>query len=532
MTNQFHYSNWWLDEIAFEDEGPSINILTMQFTTHGTSAGETITGIDGGASEDDILFGYGGNDTLTPGDGNDELHGGEGDDTLHGHQGDDIFFYESGHDFMTDSTGTDILDIDAAYALSELAFRRYTTAIYDLVIEMDGNNSITLDDQFRTAAGEWETLRMHDGSGDIAFTNIVVETFGTASNNTIQGISVGASINDIMYGLGGNDTLYGNYGNDTLHGGDGNDNLQGYDGNDVIYGGDGDDLLYGQNDDDVLYGEAGDDDLYGHGGDDLFVYSEGLDTVSGGAGTDTLHITGSVTINDMSIADYLTFDAKIVITASTDEIVVKKMRYYGNSEFETLRFDDGFETDQLPDYNNWYWGTASGETLTGTSDDNVLIGLDGADTIDAGDGADDAHGGDGADTLNGEDGDDLLHGGDGDDLLYGGDGLDTLFGGADADTFAFEAASAFNDQDVVRDFSSGDSDVIDIEDVLDGYYTHGVDDITDFVQITDDGTDSTLAIDQDGTANGSNFVAVATILGATGLTDEASLESGGVLVTH
>ena len=52
--------------------------------------------------------------------------------------------------------------------------------------------------------------------------------------------------------------------------------------------------------------------------------------------------------------------------------------------------------------------------------------------------------------------------------------------------------------------------------------------ITDFVQITDNGTDSTLSIDQNGGAD--NFVAVATILGVTGLTDEASLESSGMLV--
>jgi hypothetical protein len=47
--------------------------------------------------------------------------------------------------------------------------------------------------------------------------------------------------------------------------------------------------------------------------------------------------------------------------------------------------------------------------------------------------------------------------------------------------------------------------VIDISDVLDGYYPYGTDDITDFVQITD----RTLAIDQDGGAD--DFVAVATI---------------------
>jgi hypothetical protein len=69
----------------------------------------------------------------------------------------------------------------------------------------------------------------------------------------------------------------------------------------------------------------------------------------------------------------------------------------------------------------------------------------------------------------------------------------------------------------------------DIADILDGHYSYGVDDITDFVQITDDDTDSTLYIDQNGGAD--NFVAVASILGVTGLTDEAALESAGSLIT-
>lgn len=53
--------------------------------------------------------------------------------------------------------------------------------------------------------------------------------------------------------------------------------------------------------------------------------------------------------------------------------------------------------------------------------------------------------------------------------------------------------------------------------------------ITDFVQITDDGTDSTLAVDADGGAD--NFVAIATTLNEIGMTDEAALEASGKLIT-
>ncbi|MES9822807.1 MAG: LamG-like jellyroll fold domain-containing protein [Candidatus Thiodiazotropha endolucinida] len=131
------------------------------------------------------------------------------------------------------------------------------------------------------------------------------------------------------------------------------------------------------------------------------------------------------------------------------------------------------------------------------------------------------------DILKGGDGDDALHGGAGDDTLYGEDGLDTLAGGLGADRFVFESASAFNDVDVIDDFSVADNDAIDISDLLSAYDPLA-DAITDFVRITDDGIDSTLAVDADGGAD--NFVAVATLTGVTGLTDEAALETSGHLI--
>jgi len=57
-------------------------------------------------------------------------------------------------------------------------------------------------------------------------------------------------------------------------------------------------------------------------------------------------------------------------------------------------------------------------------------------------------------------------------------------------------------------FQHRSSDKLDIRDLLSGY-DYGADDISEWVQITDNGTDSTLSIDADGGAN--NFVAVAAI---------------------
>ena len=107
-------------------------------------------------------------------------------------------------------------------------------------------------------------------------------------------------------------------------------------------------------------------------------------------------------------------------------------------------------------------------------------------------------------------------------------GRDDLFGKEGVDTFLFEAVSAFNNIDRVRDFSTAEGDKIDISDLLSGYDPL-VDLITDFVQITDDGVSSTLSVDTDGGAD--SFAAVALIRDVIGLTDEQALVNSGNLIT-
>ena len=125
-------------------------------------------------------------------------------------------------------------------------------------------------------------------------------------------------------------------------------------------------------------------------------------------------------------------------------------------------------------------------------------------------------------------GDDQLYGSSQNDALYGNGGEDILYGNDGADIFVFRQESAFNDITTIADFDDSESDAIDISDLLSAYDPM-MDAITDFVQITDDSTDSTLYVDADGGAD--SFVAVASILGVTGLTDEATLETNGALIT-
>lgn len=63
-----------------------------------------------------------------------------------------------------------------------------------------------------------------------------------------------------------------------------------------------------------------------------------------------------------------------------------------------------------------------------------------------------------------------------------------------------------------------------------GLYDPLTDAITDFVQITTSGSNSSLFVDRDGLASIYGFTQIATISGVTGLADEAALVSSGNLI--
>ncbi len=96
-----------------------------------------------------------------------------------------------------------------------------------------------------------------------------------------------------------------------------------------------------------------------------------------------------------------------------------------------------------------------------------------------------------------------------------------------ADTVVFDAISAFTDNTKIDDFNIFNNDSLDISDLLEGYdaLTHA---ITDFVQITDNGSDSILSVDPNGDGA---YRQVALLSGATGLNDEEALEISGNLIT-
>lgn len=487
-----------------DDTGNTIYGTTNIDYLYGNGGNDTFHANDG----NDFIYGGTGDDTLNGGNGNDYMDGGAGDDRMVGGSDNDTYIYASGHDSIYDTVGTEELRFVAGWTPGHLSFARNFGALNDLLITINAANSVLIENQF-TGNDQVETIRFADNS-TIDLMNQQVITYGNSSNNSISGITVGGSVNDIIYGYDGNDTLSGG------------------DGADMLYGGNGTDTLNGNDGDDLLDGGAGSDTLSGHAGNDTYVYTEGLDTIADTGGTDTLRMGSSIDVNAITFSNVSTYHTKITVTASTDEVTVNNLRHgTAANHVDFIEFADGFRTS-LPDYASWVNGTSGNDLIAYTSADETILGKGGNDTITAGGGADDVHGGSGNDTISGEGGNDLLHGGDGNDTLYGGDGLDTLFGGAGEDVFVFEAASAFNNIDVIKDFDIA-NDAIDLSDVLSSYDPM-TDLITDWVEMTTSGSDTILKVDRDGTGGTYSLAQIATIQGVTGLTNEEALVSGGQLL--
>ena len=121
-------------------------------------------------------------------------------------------------------------------------------------------------------------------------------------------------------------------------------------------------------------------------------------------------------------------------------------------------------------------------------------------------------------------GNDRLVGGAGNDILVGGRGNDTLRGNGGQDLFIISSINSGND--VIEDFSTNTADALDISRVLTGTAWQ----LTNYVQLTTDGTNSYLGINYLGTGGFTNMTV--TLLGAHfAQADLRALCDGGYLLT-
>ncbi len=516
------------------------DILISIEHAYGSNYNDIISGTDGY----NRLYGKNGNDVIHGRDGDDRLYGDGGDDTLTGGQGDDDLFGGLGGDtaifsgnyaayVITDNAGVltvqDTVGMDGTDELTDIERLVFSNgALENGVFTSTANNSspIAVSDNATIDQDQAITVDVLINDSDSDNDPLIVSIATAAASGT----AIVNADNTITYtphagffgsdsftytvddGLGGNDAATVNItvnevvsADDTFVGTLTVEEFDGQDGIDTVdysaatgrvtvnlLNGTGthheaagdtyaniENVIGTNHAQDSLYGNDADNHLQALDGSDRLYGSLGADIMDGGGNTDTVYYSFS---HEAVTVDLASSGPQVGGYAEGDTLISVEHAYGSN-------------------YN---------DIISGTNGYNRLYGKNGHDSI------------------YGFAGDDRLYGDGGNDMLYGGDGLDDLYGGSGADTFFFDGVSAFNNIDEVYDFSLAENDKLDLSDVLQGYDAL-TDVITDFVQITDDGTDSFVSVDADGGAD--SFVQIATLLNTTGLTDEQTLETNGVLIT-
>ena len=253
---------------AYENIDDRIEASAGQDELYGLSGNDTL---DGGAANDHIDGGTG-QDSLRGGDGNDRLIGGQGDDTLYGEAGANVFEYAlgDGRDTIYGST-LDRLELGPGITPAEVIVRG--SSYNNARLYFSDGGSVLLMGYFSGDA--LQEIRFQDGT---VWDHATMLDLGIQQIDAIDylGNYVGRETGQ-EYFAGDGDDYFQVSANDTIHGGEGNDSLTWYIediGGVALYGDQGDDLL----------------DLEGRSstGGNLLDGGEGMDTLNGSAGDDTL----------------------------------------------------------------------------------------------------------------------------------------------------------------------------------------------------------------------------------------------------
>lgn len=547
------------DTLSYKNAGSAVTANLATATAQNTvGAGtDTISGFEN-------LIGSAFNDTLT-GDGSTNfIEGGAGNDTMNGAGGTDTLSYAS-------ATAGITMNIATATAQATGGAGSDTVSNFENILGSGFNDTLTgngssnvieggAGNDTLNGAGGTDTLSYeHATSGiTINLATATAQATGGAGSDTISNFEniLGSAFNDTLTGNTAVNIIDGGAGNDTIQGGTGNDTLIGGLGTDTLTyaaaasaitvslalgsaqstGGAGTDTISGFEN---LTGSASADTLSGDANANVIDGGAGNDTIDGGAGNDTL--TGGSNTDTVTFASAASGVTVNLATASAQNTV-------------------GAGTDTISGFEN-LTGSAYADVLTGDSGANTINGGDGDDTIQGGAGNDTLTGGNGTDTLSyaaaasavtvnlatataqntvgagsdtisgfenltGSAFNDTLTGNSSANTIHGGTGTNSLTGGGGADIFAFDPAVTMNN---IQDFSTAQGDKLDISSLIEAYdpLTHV---ITDWVQITTSGANSSLFFDADGIGSTYGLVQVASILGVTGLTDEAALVAAGTLI--
>jgi Ca2+-binding RTX toxin-like protein len=313
------------------------------------------------STNNDFLYGLGGNDLLTVGIGNHTVDGGADNDTLQ--------FGENG--------------------------------------ASEGGITVNLNQQDGTAQntgqGSWILLGIENVSSGVANDNV------TGDGNA-----------NILAGNAGNDSLNGGGGDDTLYG-DGRiatnfDQVITTTPDVATLG----DPAIPADGNDQLRGGAGDDQLFGGGGDDYLRGDAGNDTIDGGSGTDAvafLFSGGAVTFDASTFASVSSFtwsDGQ----GGTDTISNVEQLAVSGSSFDDVIRGSQYTISTPTSVANMLKGNGGNDQLYGGDYADQLNGDDGNDYLEAHGGDDFLTGDAGNDQLNGGTGNDNMWGGTGDDYYW------------------------------------------------------------------------------------------------------------------
>ncbi len=386
----------------------------------------------------------------------------------------------------------------------------------------------------------------------------------------VSGVTLGANLENLELagrvragtGNASNNTLTGNEAANVLDGGTGNDSLIGDEGSDTYYidaagdvviedgitnadgtrdaiiasvsvdlsgegdlagieavtltGGAGLDVV-GNNKNNTLVGNTGDNEINGDAGNDVMIGGAGNDTYT----VDSLQdrITDTAGTADRVIVDIATGNYRLAASIENANVNGDVFKFFGNASINVITGNGDANTIDGGAGNDTINGGLGNDTLFGGTGNDSLIGNTGLDIVYGGAGDDTITGNDGNDTLYGDAGDDIIDGGADIDIIYGGRGDDALTGGAEVDTFVFERAGGL---DTVADFGTG-NDILNIADLLTGDGT-GINagNIATYLNFSEAGGNTTVQIDANGAAGGTNWTNVAVLTGVTGL-DEVTL---------
>jgi len=394
---------------------------TADVTVGAVSKASSITGgagndsFTGGANADtvvggagnDTIDGAGGNDSILGGDGIDSITGGAGNDVVDGGAGNDIFNDAAANtDNFAGGEGDDTFIVTAFANLTSADTISGGNGTDTIAFSADGNYDFTADVttltnvsgverySFTGLAGGNDTVTLNDGVISAAGGTLTLLN-GSASSTIFNASAVLASASKVV--LSSNAT-----GNGTA-------------------------LTYsiGNGIDQVTLGTAGDTVVVTNN-----AYLSASDTISGGAGSDTLSFTYNVASSNTITAAQLTnitgFET-FSINNATDATAVNY----------TLTLTDAILGTQVNPGATFTVTRDAGDTGTTKVDASAVT----ATYLTA---------------LTGGTGNDTLLGGAAADTISGGAGADSLTGGAGNDVFVITGATlAANGLDTITDFSFG-----------------------------------------------------------------------------